>query len=52
MNAQRLGRAVLAAGFLWANALATAQQYNMTVLGPNGNLPYRGLNNNGDRCRV
>jgi probable HAF family extracellular repeat protein len=48
MNARRLGRVVLAAGFLWATALATAQQYNMTVLGPNGNLPYTGLNNNGD----
>ena len=49
MKTQRFGRALLVAGVLcMATAMATAQQYNMVVLAPYGNLGNTGLNNNGD----
>jgi len=53
MRFRLFGRMLLAAALLClATATATAQQYNMVVLGPCGTstqyLPYAGLNNQGD----
>jgi probable HAF family extracellular repeat protein len=49
MKTKRFGRVLSVAGLLClATAMATAQQYNMVILGPYGSLPITGLNNNGD----
>jgi len=49
MKSQRIGRRLLvAAALCLATAMAAAQQYSMTVLGPFANLPYTGINNFGE----
>lgn len=49
MKAKWVGSILLVAGCLClATTMATAQQYNMVVVAPCGNLMVTGLNNNGD----